>query len=65
MCVCERVCMCYSDLVLPQAFMFESSLSMAITEWAEKTCQKLDHTYYTCWQGLKKNFDPNWKPPEK
>lgn len=47
-----------------QAFMFESSLSMAVTKWGEKTCSKLDADYYKCWQDLKKNFDPNWKPDE-
>ncbi|KJE96336.1 homogentisate 1,2-dioxygenase HgmA [Capsaspora owczarzaki ATCC 30864] len=45
-----------------QAFMFESSLSLALTEWSEKLCNKLDPHYYECWQGLKKNFDRNWKP---
>ncbi|CAB3379031.1 Hypothetical predicted protein [Cloeon dipterum] len=45
-----------------QAFMFETSLSLAVTKWGEETCQKLDHTYYECWQPLKKHFDPNWKP---
>ena len=44
--------------------MFESSLSMTVTEWGEKTCSKLDADYYKCWQGLKKNFDPNWKPEQ-
>ena len=44
--------------------MFESSLSLAVTEWGEKTCCKLDHTYYQCWQSLGKNFDPNWKPEQ-
>jgi len=39
-----------------QAFMFESSLSMAVTKWGEETCQKLDAKYYECWQALKKNF---------
>uniref|UniRef100_A0A1A9W0S3 Homogentisate 1,2-dioxygenase n=1 Tax=Glossina brevipalpis TaxID=37001 RepID=A0A1A9W0S3_9MUSC len=39
-----------------QAFMFESSLSMAVTQWGEKTCQKLDEKYYECWQALKNNF---------
>lgn len=39
-----------------QAFMFESSLSMAITQWGEITCEKLDHSYYQCWQGLQKHF---------
>lgn len=46
------------------AFMFESSLSMAVTKWGEETCCKLDHSYYTCWQTLAKNFDPTWKPKE-
>ncbi|XP_075152203.1 homogentisate 1,2-dioxygenase [Haematobia irritans] len=39
-----------------QAFMFESSLSMAVTKWGEETCQKLDAKYYECWQMLKNNF---------
>ncbi|GBP96227.1 Homogentisate 1,2-dioxygenase, partial [Eumeta japonica] len=39
-----------------QAFMFESSLSMAITRWGIDTCQKLDHSYYKCWQALPKLF---------
>jgi len=43
------------------AFMFESSLSLKVTTWAEKNCQKLDEDYYKVWQGLKKHFDPNWK----
>lgn len=42
-----------------KAFMFETSLSMAVTEWGEKTCQKLDPSYYKCWQDLKKHFDPS------
>lgn len=41
--------------------MFESSLSLAVTEWGEKTCQKLDHNYYKSWQGLKKHFNPVWE----
>lgn len=36
--------------------MFESSLSMAITKWGMKTCQKLDPKYYECWQKLPKMF---------
>lgn len=44
-----------------QAFMFESSFSMAITEWAEETA-KIDTDYYKCWQSIKKTFDPTWKP---
>ncbi|KFB39547.1 AGAP009609-PA-like protein [Anopheles sinensis] len=39
-----------------QAFMFESSLSMAVTKWGEETCQKLDARYYECWQALEKHF---------
>ncbi|XP_037047583.1 homogentisate 1,2-dioxygenase [Bradysia coprophila] len=39
-----------------QAFMFESSLSMAVTKWGEETCQKLDVNYYECWQKLEKHF---------
>lgn len=39
-----------------QAFMFESSLSMAVTKWGEETCQKLDAKYSDCWQGLEKHF---------
>ncbi|KAK7107384.1 homogentisate 1,2-dioxygenase-like isoform X2 [Littorina saxatilis] len=45
------------------AFMFESSLSMAVTGWANKT--KVDPDYYKCWQPLKKHFNPNWKPALK
>ena len=45
-----------------QAFMFETSLSMAMTSWGMDTCNALDLTYHTCWQGLKKNFDPSMKP---
>lgn len=47
------------------AFMFESSLSLAVTQWGEHTCQKLDQDYYRCWQAIKKNFNPNWKPSQK
>ncbi|XP_015607996.1 homogentisate 1,2-dioxygenase [Cephus cinctus] len=48
-----------------QAFMFESSLSLAVTNWAEKICHKLDEDYYKCWKGLVKHFDPNWKPADE
>lgn len=41
-----------------QAFMFETSYSMAVTEWASKFCNKLDDAYYECWQDLRKNFEP-------
>ncbi|KPJ15622.1 Homogentisate 1,2-dioxygenase [Papilio machaon] len=42
-----------------QAFMFESSLSMAITRWGLQTCQKRDAKYYECWQKLPKLFSDN------
>lgn len=39
-----------------QAFMFESSLSLAVTKWGEETCAKLDKNYYECWQRLQRHF---------
>lgn len=39
-----------------QAFMFESSLSLAVTKWGEETCAKLDKNYYECWQKIRKQF---------
>ncbi|XP_071954804.1 homogentisate 1,2-dioxygenase-like [Antedon mediterranea] len=41
------------------AFMFESSFSLALTEWGNKTCLRVDEEYYKCWQGLKSHFNPN------
>lgn len=41
--------------------MFESSLSLALTEWGEETSHALDKDYYKCWQTLKKKFDPSKK----
>ncbi|XP_065175363.1 homogentisate 1,2-dioxygenase-like [Sycon ciliatum] len=43
------------------AFMFESSLSMRVTKWAQGI-SSLDEDYYKCWSGLKNHFDPDWKP---
>uniref|UniRef100_A0A803YIQ8 Homogentisate 1,2-dioxygenase n=1 Tax=Meleagris gallopavo TaxID=9103 RepID=A0A803YIQ8_MELGA len=43
------------------AFMFESSLSMAVTEWGLKTSNCLDKNYYKCWEPLKSHFNPNCK----
>lgn len=40
-----------------QAFMFETSYGMAVTEWAEKLCNKLDDSYHECWEGLRNRFD--------
>jgi len=45
-----------------QAFMFETSLSMSLTKWGNKTCEVVDESYYKCWENLKINFDPDWKP---
>ena len=39
-----------------QAFMFETSLQLAVTKWGEETCNKLDLEYYKCWQQLNNNF---------
>lgn len=44
-----------------QAFMFESSLSVKSTNWAQTICQKLQPDYYKAWTGLKKHFDPSRK----
>lgn len=41
-----------------QSFMFETSLSLALTQWGQETCAKVDRNYFKCWQDLKKNF-PN------
>uniref|UniRef100_A0A8C7QXL8 Homogentisate 1,2-dioxygenase n=1 Tax=Oncorhynchus mykiss TaxID=8022 RepID=A0A8C7QXL8_ONCMY len=47
------------------AFMFESSFSMAVTKWGLETCQRLDKSYYQCWEPLRKHFDPNWRPSKQ
>lgn len=39
-----------------QSFMFESSLSLAITKWGHITCEKIDTEYWKCWQPLQDNF---------
>lgn len=44
-----------------QAFMFETSYSMAVTEWAANKSNKLDNDYSKCWEGLNKHFDSNTK----
>lgn len=48
-----------------QAFMFESSFSMAVTKWGLQTCQKLDKSYYQCWEPLRSHFYPDWKPSKQ
>ena len=40
------------------AFMFETRAVIQPTRFALETAQ-LQHEYFRCWQGLKKNFDPN------
>ena len=44
--------------------MFESSFSMAVTEWGEKACGTLSEDYYKCWQPLKSTFNPKWTPSD-
>ncbi|PKU31608.1 homogentisate -dioxygenase [Limosa lapponica baueri] len=43
------------------AFMFESSLSMAVTKWGLQTSNRLDKNYYKCWEPLKSHFNPKCK----
>ncbi|KAI9104850.1 Homogentisate 1,2-dioxygenase [Phlyctochytrium arcticum] len=47
------------------AFMFETSHLLSLTKWAVEKDQpggkQLQDDYYTCWQGLKKYFDPTSK----
>ncbi|XP_050004702.1 homogentisate 1,2-dioxygenase isoform X1 [Alexandromys fortis] len=45
------------------AFMFESSLSLAVTKWGLKTCNCLDENYYKCWEPLRSHFTPNSRDP--
>ncbi|KAF9355954.1 hypothetical protein BGX34_010172 [Mortierella sp. NVP85] len=47
-----------------QAFMFESSMQLQPTHWAIKESGKVQHDYFQAWQGLKSNFNPNWKPAQ-
>ncbi|KAG0044358.1 hypothetical protein BGZ83_010418 [Gryganskiella cystojenkinii] len=44
-----------------QAFMFESSMQLQPTHWALEESGKVQHDYFQAWQGLKDNFNPNWK----
>jgi len=39
-----------------QAFMFETSLQLAVTKWGEETCNKLDPEYHECWKKLAHHF---------
>lgn len=56
--LCTSLLICSHPLFL-QAFMFESSLSMAVTRWGLKTSNCLDENYYKCWEPLKSHFTPN------
>ncbi|CAF1185994.1 unnamed protein product [Adineta steineri] len=38
------------------AFMFETSLSLALTHWSMKSCHRVDHDYFKCWSSLRKHF---------
>eukprot|EP00794_Sanderia_malayensis_P000023 gene23-613_t len=49
------------ELELLEAFMFETCLGLSLTEWGEKTCQKIDADYHKCWETIKSNFNPKWK----
>ncbi|KAG0346780.1 hypothetical protein BG004_000822 [Podila humilis] len=44
-----------------QAFMFESSMQLQPTHWAIEESGKVQHDYFKAWQGLKSNFNPEWK----
>ncbi|KAG7275057.1 hypothetical protein CRUP_001777 [Coryphaenoides rupestris] len=48
-----------------RAFMFESSFSMAVTKWGLETCQRLDKSYYQCWEHLRSHFNPDWRPSKQ
>nr|XP_018666819.1 homogentisate 1,2-dioxygenase-like [Ciona intestinalis]XP_026689574.1 homogentisate 1,2-dioxygenase-like [Ciona intestinalis]XP_026689575.1 homogentisate 1,2-dioxygenase-like [Ciona intestinalis] len=45
-----------------QAFMFESSLSMALTKWGNETCECVDGDYFKCWEGLQVHFNGKRDP---
>ncbi|KAL1920979.1 uncharacterized protein VTP21DRAFT_11614 [Calcarisporiella thermophila] len=40
-----------------QAFMFETSQILSVTDWALNRCQKIQENYFECWQGLKSYFN--------
>jgi homogentisate 1,2-dioxygenase len=46
------------------AFMFESTYVLRLTDWALNVAPR-DVNYSDCWQPLKSNFDPAWKPSEE
>ena len=45
-----------------QSFMFESSLMLAVTQWALTECRKVQPTYlHDSWGTIRKSFDPDYK----
>jgi homogentisate 1,2-dioxygenase len=39
-----------------QAFMFETSLTMSVTEWGLVNCKKVQADYWKSWKALKNEF---------
>lgn len=46
------------------SFMFESTYMFKLTDWALKVATP-DADYWKCWEPIKGQFDPNWKPEAK
>jgi hypothetical protein len=46
----------YSKFSFLQAFMFESSLSLVVTDWANR--ENVDEDYHLDWAPLQKHFGP-------
>jgi homogentisate 1,2-dioxygenase len=43
------------------SFMFESTYMFKLTDWALKIASP-DADYWKCWEPIKGQFDPSWKP---
>lgn len=58
---------CYPDKIELNslAFMFESYLGLAISEWGQKTCDVLEQDYYQCWNSLQDNFNLGWTEEDR
>lgn len=39
-----------------QAFMFETCLTLSVTDWGLKCCQKVQPDYWKSWKALKNEF---------
>ncbi|KAI8848981.1 Homogentisate 1,2-dioxygenase [Chytridium lagenaria] len=55
-----------SDVLVPVklrpdglAFMFETCMMMYVSKWALEDANSLQANYYSCWQDMPKNFNPN------